>query len=88
MSRTLRDYWVALAKTGRPEPEGQPTWPAFDAGQQAYMAFRAGAAIPSQRLSPGMFELQDAYLRRLGAAGKSWSWANMGIAAEPLAPPP
>lgn len=64
---------------------------AFDAAQAAetpsasYLAFRDGAAVPSDHLTPGMFELQDAYMRRLAAAGQTWSWSNMGIAAAPAA---
>lgn len=87
MSHTLMDYWVAFARTGRPAPKGQPTWPSFEVGQRSYMALRDGAAVPSAELMPGMFELQDAYMRRLEAAGRNWSWANMGVAATPLAAP-
>lgn len=85
MSETLMDYWVAFARRGRPEADGRPTWAPFDAAGQAYVAFREGEAVPGHHLSPGMFELQDAYIRRLAAAGRTWSWANMGIAAAPAA---
>lgn len=30
LSAAMIDYWVAFAKTGNPNVEGQPEWPAFD----------------------------------------------------------
>lgn len=34
---------------------------------------------------PGMYEFQDAYMRRLQDAEIPSTWANMGTAASPLA---
>jgi para-nitrobenzyl esterase len=30
-AKTTHKYWVAFAKTGKPEPMGEPAWPAYNA---------------------------------------------------------
>ena len=86
MADTLMDHWVAFARTGCPASEGHPAWPFFDPDRQAYLLFQDGEASSGQRPMAGMFELQDAYMTRLGVAGRSWTWENIGTAATPIDP--
>ncbi len=39
MSRTLQRYWVAFARTGRPDPRGEPAWPRYQPGLDRLMNF-------------------------------------------------
>ncbi|MFT3880958.1 MAG: carboxylesterase family protein [Gemmatales bacterium] len=39
MSFKVGNYWHAFAKTGRPEVEGQPTWPSTNRGQNNVLEF-------------------------------------------------
>jgi para-nitrobenzyl esterase len=38
-AQTMHKYWVAFAKTGRPEPAGEPAWPAYDSKSDQIMNF-------------------------------------------------
>jgi para-nitrobenzyl esterase len=38
-ARAINGYWVAFAKTGKPEVSGQPVWPAYDAQTDMIMNF-------------------------------------------------
>ncbi len=35
----MHKYWVAFAKTGKPDPAGEPAWPAYDARNDQIMDF-------------------------------------------------
>jgi para-nitrobenzyl esterase len=39
MARATQAYWVAFAKTGKPEVAGQPAWPAYDARTDRILDF-------------------------------------------------
>jgi para-nitrobenzyl esterase len=39
MSRTLQRYWVAFARTGRPDPRGEPAWPRYQPDADRLMNF-------------------------------------------------
>jgi para-nitrobenzyl esterase len=41
MAREMHAYWVAFAKTGRPDPAGLPPWPQYHAGTDRLMNFTA-----------------------------------------------
>lgn len=41
MARDMHAYWVAFAKTGRPDPAGLPPWPAYRASTDRLMNFTA-----------------------------------------------
>ncbi len=45
MGRTLSAYFIAFAKTGKPEVAGQPQWPAYDAKTDALMNFTNGGPV-------------------------------------------
>ncbi|HWE98650.1 MAG TPA: carboxylesterase family protein [Caulobacteraceae bacterium] len=55
LSRAVHAYWVAFAKTGRPEPAGEPAWPGVKPGADPTMEFGADgpevrAAFQAQKL--------------------------------------
>lgn len=39
MARDMQAYWVAFAKTGRPDPVGQPAWPEYHSDTDLLMNF-------------------------------------------------
>ena len=39
MARAMHRYWVAFAKTGRPDPAGEPVWPRFHVRSDRLMNF-------------------------------------------------
>ncbi len=38
-ARAMHRYWVAFARTGKPEPRGEPAWPAYHAATDLLMNF-------------------------------------------------
>ncbi|MGH8260181.1 MAG: carboxylesterase/lipase family protein [Steroidobacteraceae bacterium] len=42
----MHAYWVAFAKTGKPEPAGKPAWPAYRAATDELMNFTAHGPVP------------------------------------------
>lgn len=39
MARALHAYWIAFARTGRPDPRGEPAWPEYHASTDRIMSF-------------------------------------------------
>lgn len=39
MARIMHAYWVAFAKSGRPDPAGEPAWPRYEAGTDRLLNF-------------------------------------------------
>ena len=58
MAREMHAYWVAFAKTGRPDPKGLPVWPAYHAHSDELMNFTEHGPVPEQ----------DPWKRRLDVA--------------------
>jgi para-nitrobenzyl esterase len=82
LSEAMIGYWTSFARTGKPQAANQPDWPAFGS-THAYMAF-ADAPRPSERLLPGMYELNEEVVSRRRASGDTaWNW-NAGIASPKL----
>jgi para-nitrobenzyl esterase len=44
-ARAMHAYWVAFARTGKPEVPGLPTWPAYDAMHDVLMNFTAEGPV-------------------------------------------
>jgi para-nitrobenzyl esterase len=85
MSKVVMDYWVDFARSGKPQPAGQPKWPAFNPDTVSQMIFRDGKAQPATRVEPGMFELHEEIVARRRRAGNiPWVFTNVGIAAPEL----
>jgi para-nitrobenzyl esterase len=53
-ANTMSAYWVQFAKTGDPNKEGLPEWPAYDAAKDQYMEFgeavKAGQGLRKEKL--------------------------------------
>jgi para-nitrobenzyl esterase len=39
MAREIQRYWIAFARTGRPDPAGEPAWPRYDRRSDRLMNF-------------------------------------------------
>lgn len=39
MARAMHAYWVAFARSGRPDPRGEPAWPQYEASTDRLMIF-------------------------------------------------
>ena len=70
LSEAMMDYWVAFARTGRPDAAGRPRWRPYAEGE-AFMRF-AGRPIAETDMLPGMFEAQDAWVGSRRRAGRQW----------------
>jgi para-nitrobenzyl esterase len=46
MARAVHAYWVAFAKTGRPDPAGLPAWPEYHQSSDRLMSFTARGPVP------------------------------------------
>jgi len=63
----LRGYWAEFAKTGDPNFDGAPRWPAFDCNSGEY--FEIGAAIGLRPFSERVRTLEK-IMRRISAKQK------------------
>jgi para-nitrobenzyl esterase len=54
LANTMSAYWVQFAKTGNPNKEGLPEWPAYDAAKDQYIEFgevvKAGQGLRKEKL--------------------------------------
>jgi para-nitrobenzyl esterase len=67
LSDVISSYWVNFTKTGDPNADGLPAWPAYsDASPQA-MIFRDGAAAADAYPNMEKLQAMDKYLARLRA---------------------
>jgi para-nitrobenzyl esterase len=65
ISDTVMTYWVQFAKTGDPNVEGQPEWPAYDSATDAYLEIgeqvRTGTGLHARGYE--LFEAVEAWKR-------------------------
>lgn len=72
MARVVHAYWVAFARTGRPDPSGQPAWPEYHQSSDELMSFTDQGPVPEA--DPWKRRLDFAerqYHRHLTAARRS-----------------
>jgi para-nitrobenzyl esterase len=50
ISSQMQAYWANFARTGDPNGEGLPRWPAFTADERSYMAFTSEGAVAKSGL--------------------------------------
>jgi para-nitrobenzyl esterase len=82
LSEAMIGYWTSFARTGKPQAANRPDWPAYGPAC-SYMAF-TDVPRPSERLLPGMYELNEEVVSRRRASGDApWNW-NAGIASPKL----
>lgn len=85
LSDAMVGYWTSFARTGRPTAKDEPAWPAYGS-TGAYMDI-TDAPLPSTRLLPGMYQLNEEVVCRRRAVGDiPWNW-NVGLYS-PKNPPP
>lgn len=68
MAKTMGDYWVAFAKTGRPTPSGYPAWPTLGTGKSDMIVFSPGGAVIRSSESPALDALAAHAERKKAAA--------------------
>lgn len=82
LADAMVDYWSSFARTGHPEAQNEPRWPAYGA-TGTYMAFEDTPPLATHLL-PGMFALhEDVVCRRRANGSIPWNW-NVGIVSPPL----
>ena len=81
LSSAMTDYWVSFAATGTPVSENNPVWLSY-AADEAYMLF-GDAPIAANDPLPGMYELNEEFVRRRNDADKQW-FLRVGTNAEPV----
>jgi para-nitrobenzyl esterase len=78
LTDAIQGSWASFVKTGAPGGGWRPY-----GDTRAYMAFE-DAPRPAARLMPGMYELNEAVVRRRRAEGKTpWNW-NVGVVSPVL----
>jgi para-nitrobenzyl esterase len=86
ISEAMVDYWTSFARSGRPESDHGPAWPAFSPGGP-FLAFR-DTPVLERDLHPGAFALHESAVCRKREAGDlGWYW-NVGLASPVLPPDP
>ena len=84
LSRIMTGYWSSFARTGAPQADGAPDWPAFGA-RGLFLAFQDRPRVGAD-LMPGMYALNEEVVCRRRASGdQAWTW-NVGLYAPPLPP--
>jgi para-nitrobenzyl esterase len=53
-------YWVAFAKTGNPDGEGRPHWPAYSAGDDQLMNFTNDGPVAEHDAWKARLDLTEA----------------------------
>ena len=46
MARVVHSYWIAFARTGRPDPRGEPAWPQYHRSTDELMSFTDRGPVP------------------------------------------
>jgi len=46
VARAVHAYWIAFARTGRPDPRGEPAWPEYHEGTDRIMSFTDRGPVP------------------------------------------
>jgi para-nitrobenzyl esterase len=70
-ARAMHAYWVAFARTGKPEAPGLPAWPAYDAKQDVIMNFTADGPVAQPDTWKERLDLAQRYSARQQAATAS-----------------
>ena len=62
VAREMQSYWVAFARTGRPEPAGEPAWPRYEERSDRLINFTDQGPIAER----------DPWRQRLDLTGRVW----------------
>lgn len=66
MSKLIQSYWVAFARTGNPNGEGRPEWPAYEAKSDSLLELGEEVAARAHFLQQRLDLHEERYLRRIG----------------------
>jgi para-nitrobenzyl esterase len=55
LSNLIQTYWTNFAKSGNPNAQGLPDWPAWSDGKKEFLDFRKDGRISAQRNFPPLF---------------------------------
>lgn len=66
MARAVHAYWVAFAKTGRPDPRGEPAWPEYHTRSDELMDFTGHGPVPEADPWRQRLDLAEHASRRAG----------------------
>jgi para-nitrobenzyl esterase len=50
ISKAMQEYWTNFAKTGRPDPNGQPPWPRYQADTRKFLEFTDNGPVAAAGL--------------------------------------
>ena len=64
LAREMHAYWVAFAKTGKPDPAGLPAWPAYHAHSDRLMDFTEHGPVAQTDPWQQRLNLVEKYLQR------------------------
>ncbi len=65
LSNLIQTYWTNFAKSGNPNAQGLPNWPAWSDGKKEFLEIRKDGSITAQRNFPPLFSsLSAGDLRR------------------------
>ncbi len=59
IARTVHRYWVAFARSGRPEVQGEPAWPAYEERTDLIMNFTARGPVAGPDPWKGRLDLAE-----------------------------
>ena len=66
MARAMHAYWVAFARTGRPDPPGQPAWPEYHASTDQLMNFTDRGPVPEADPWKRRLDISERVAQRAG----------------------
>jgi para-nitrobenzyl esterase len=66
MARAVHAYWVAFARTGRPDPRGQPKWPSYRRRTDELMSFTDHGPVPEADSWKQRLDIAEHASRRAG----------------------
>ena len=78
MAREMHQYWVAFAKTGKPDPAGLPAWPAYRASSDELMNFTEQGPKPEADPWKKRLDVAERFAEREEAARSQIKTAGAG----------
>ena len=66
MARAMHAYWIAFARTGRPDPRGEPAWPEYHGRSDALMSFTDHGPVPEADPLKRRLDLAERASKRAG----------------------
>lgn len=70
MARAMHAYWVAFAKTGRPDPKSLPAWPAYHPRSDQLMNFTEHGPVPQADPWRKRLDIAERAAQRTARAGR------------------